>query len=329
MAKRNTFDLVSDDSDHRFNNCNVAGNCFRDTKSAIYKRIMKEWKILEKNLPDSIYVQAYERRIDLLRAVIIGAAGTPYHDGLFFFDIQFPSDYPNNPPKIHYHSFGFRLNPNLYTNGVVCLSLLNTWSGKKCEKWDPSSSTILQVLVSIQALVLNEKPLFNEPGYRVLKRSLFETKSRAYNEDAFILTCYSAVNIIRKPLKNFDEFVKEHFRERGHVLLAACKEYANGRVRVGYYGYNSNNEIASRSSTVVIKVSDSFQESLKNAYRNLYKQFLECGAELESFVEELEVETGKKKKKEKKKSNGGNGSILKKAMGKIKQALGLKKKKST
>jgi ubiquitin-conjugating enzyme E2 O len=226
---------------------------------------MKEWKILEKNLPDSIYVQAYERRIDLLRAVIIGAAGTPYHDGLFFFDIQFPSDYPNNPPKIHYHSFGFRLNPNLYTNGVVCLSLLNTWSGKKCEKWDPSSSTILQVLVSIQALVLNEKPLFNEPAYRVLKRSLFETKSRAYNEEAFILTCYSAVNIIRKPLKNFDEFVKEHFRERGHVLLAACKEYANGRVRVGYYGYNSNNEIASRSSTVVIKVSDSFQESLKNA----------------------------------------------------------------
>jgi ubiquitin-conjugating enzyme E2 O len=130
-------------------------------------------------------------------------------------------------------------------------------------------------------------------------------------------------NIIRKPLKNFDEFVKEHFRQRGHVLLAACKEYANGRVRVGYYGYNSNNEIASRSSTVMIKVSDSFQASLKNAYRNLYKQFLECGAELESFVEELEVETGKKK------SNGGNGSILKKAMGKIKQALGLKKKKST
>jgi hypothetical protein len=59
----------------------------------------------------------------------------------------------------------------------------------------------------------------------------------------------------------------------------------------------------------------------------LYKQFLECGAQLESFAEELEVEVGKKKNK--KGSNGGNGSILKKAMGKIKQALGLKKKKST
>jgi ubiquitin-conjugating enzyme E2 O len=36
--------------------------------------------------------------MDLLRAVIIGPAGTPYHDGLFFFDVQFPSNYPNKPP---------------------------------------------------------------------------------------------------------------------------------------------------------------------------------------------------------------------------------------
>jgi ubiquitin-protein ligase len=30
--------------------------------------------------------------------VIIGAEGTPYHDGLFFFDVFFPSGYPNEPP---------------------------------------------------------------------------------------------------------------------------------------------------------------------------------------------------------------------------------------
>lgn len=47
---------------------------------------------------DTITVRVYESRIDLLRAVIVGAEGTPYHDGLFFFDISFPSDYPNVPP---------------------------------------------------------------------------------------------------------------------------------------------------------------------------------------------------------------------------------------
>ena len=33
-----------------------------------------------------------------MRAVIVGAAGTPYHDGLFFFDIHLPADYPTVPP---------------------------------------------------------------------------------------------------------------------------------------------------------------------------------------------------------------------------------------
>jgi len=36
--------------------------------------------------------------MDLLRAVIIGAEGTPYHDGLFFFDVFFPAGYPKVPP---------------------------------------------------------------------------------------------------------------------------------------------------------------------------------------------------------------------------------------
>ena len=46
----------------------------------------------------SIYVRVSENRMDLLRAVIIGPQGTPYHDGLFFFDAQFPASYPASPP---------------------------------------------------------------------------------------------------------------------------------------------------------------------------------------------------------------------------------------
>jgi ubiquitin-protein ligase len=43
-------------------------------------------------------VRVYEERMDLLRACIVGAEGTPYHDSLFFFDIFFPPDYPHEPP---------------------------------------------------------------------------------------------------------------------------------------------------------------------------------------------------------------------------------------
>lgn len=43
-------------------------------------------------------MRVYEDRMDLLRAVIVGAYGTPYQDGLFFFDFHLPSEYPDVPP---------------------------------------------------------------------------------------------------------------------------------------------------------------------------------------------------------------------------------------
>jgi ubiquitin-protein ligase len=57
-----------------------------------------------------------------------------------------------------------RFNPNLYNNGKVCLSLLGTWSGPS---WDPATSTVLQILVSLQAMVFCPNPFFNEPGYEL------------------------------------------------------------------------------------------------------------------------------------------------------------------
>ncbi|CAL9109480.1 unnamed protein product [Musa textilis] len=37
--------------------------------------------------------------------------------------------------------------------------------GTGTEVWNPESSTVLQVLLFLQALVLNEKPYFNEAGF--------------------------------------------------------------------------------------------------------------------------------------------------------------------
>uniref|UniRef100_A0A0E0BZL0 UBC core domain-containing protein n=2 Tax=Oryza TaxID=4527 RepID=A0A0E0BZL0_9ORYZ len=148
----NQFDVVQDFSDHYY-----AKNSPGKTSKDWVKTIQNEWKLLQKDLPESIYVRAYEDRIDLLRAAIVGPAGTPYHDGLFFFDVRFPSEYPQSPPKVHYHSGGLRLNPNLYESGKVCLSLLNTWWGTGCEKWGKSKSTILQHFESLVARHFHER----------------------------------------------------------------------------------------------------------------------------------------------------------------------------
>eukprot|EP00253_Pinus_taeda_P022848 PITA_22848 len=167
--------------------------------------------------------------MDLLRGVIVGAAGTPYQDGLFFFDIHFPSEYPDIPPLAYYHSGGLRLNPNLYENGKVCLSLLNTWTGKGNEVWNPLSSNVLQLLVSIQGLVLNDNPYFNEPGFeKQIGSAEGERNSLAYKENSFLLSCKSMLYVLRKPPKHFEMFVKEHFQKRGRCILRACDAYING-----------------------------------------------------------------------------------------------------
>ncbi|ESW26384.1 hypothetical protein PHAVU_003G115300 [Phaseolus vulgaris] len=260
MKEFKRFDVVMDDTDHRFRDSNN-GKYFNDSRSSLYKTIMREWKILEKNLPESIYVRVYERRIDLMRAVIVGAQGTPYHDGLFFFDIVFPFDFPDHPPKLHYHSFGYRLNPNLYSNGTVCLSLLNTWHGKMPEMWDPSKSTMLQVLHSIQALVLNEKPFFNEPGvggFANFSMNL-EKKSCVYNEKAYFSTCKTTHQLLRRPPRNFEEFVSCHFRQRAARIIEANRQYVSGRVRIGYYSCES-----APSSSSGVHVSQEFKHLMKD-----------------------------------------------------------------
>ena len=38
-----------------------------------------------------------------------------------------------------------RFNPNLYNDGKVCLSILNTWHGRPEEKWNAQTSNLLQV----------------------------------------------------------------------------------------------------------------------------------------------------------------------------------------
>lgn len=103
---------------------------------------------------------------------------------------------------MHYHSGGLRLNPNLYNCGKVCLSLLNTWSGTTKERWTKGVSTMLQVLVSIQGLILNTMPYYNEPGYESLRGTPNgETQARQYNQNTFILSLRTMMYTIRKPPK--------------------------------------------------------------------------------------------------------------------------------
>jgi len=99
---------------------------------------------------------------DMLKgyALITGPSETPYFSGYYFFELNYPVDYPHSPPKVKYLTNGnnVRFNPNLYKCGKVCISLLNTWRG---EQWT-SCQTISSVLLTLCTLLCKD-PLLNEP----------------------------------------------------------------------------------------------------------------------------------------------------------------------
>ena len=109
--------------------------------------------------------------MDAVQILISGPEGTPYMNGLFLFDVFFPQTYPQTAPLVNLRTTGrgsVRFNPNLYNCGKVCLSLLGTWSGNgQAEKWN-EASTFLQVLISIQSLILVPEPMYNEVSFDLL-----------------------------------------------------------------------------------------------------------------------------------------------------------------
>lgn len=153
------------------------------------QRITSEWSQLQHNLSNSVHVIVYEQRVDLLTFIIVGSQYTPYYNSIFIFDLQFTSDYPNNPPLVCYYSNNYRVNQNLYNDGKVCLSLLNTWhSNDSSTQWQANNSNILQVILSIQGSILGVvKPYFNEHNYDRLKHiDSAEQASKLYNENVLI-----------------------------------------------------------------------------------------------------------------------------------------------
>lgn len=185
------------------------------------QRLLKDVKqIMKHPLTDQGIYYSHDDT-DMLKgyAMIVGPSDTPYFGGYYFFQFQFPSDYPHSPPKVVYCTNGnnIRFNPNLYPCGKVCLSLLNTWRG---EQWT-SCQSISTVLLTLCTLLCTN-PLLNEPGVNLSFRDV-----GPYNEIIEYANIDIAVcDIVRKKsgiyLTFFDlflPFIQENFVRNFDQLL--------------------------------------------------------------------------------------------------------------
>ncbi|PVI02441.1 hypothetical protein DM02DRAFT_612991 [Periconia macrospinosa] len=208
------------------------------------RRIAKEHKILRTSLPPGIFVRTWESRLDLLRVLMIGPSDTPYEFAPFVIDFHLPSTYPSEPPLAFFHSWtqgNGPVNPNLYQDGKICLSLLGTWhADERGESWSAGKSTLLQVLVSLMGLVLVKEPYYNEAGYDI-HRTAPETKlsSSLYTERAY-------------------------FRARGFIAHALSNDVAPFQQELDWL-YRSREDGAPRLLERAIRVADEVLDNSREA----------------------------------------------------------------
>jgi len=205
------------------------------------KRFNQEMKILSKDSPctpeNAIFTRVDESRSDLYQSLVSGPVDTPYAYGLYLFDIVCGESFPQTPPSVHIMTTGdgaVRFNPNLYSDGYVCLSIIGTWSGGPEESWDASRSTILQVLMSIQALVMDNEILAKEPSFEYYTATDPENLTYSYVVK-YGNVRHAMLDMIKSPPKGFEKIVRTHFNLNREKIIALVDSWLEEAANVTEY----------------------------------------------------------------------------------------------
>jgi len=207
------------------------------------KRLIKDVREMIKNPldEDGIYYKHDESNILEGYAYISGPSESQYVGGNYFFKFNFPSDYPHQPPKVKFMTNDgvTRFHPNMYRNGKMCLSVLNTWRG---DQWTGCQSirTILLTIISI----MDKFPLLHEPGFTMKHQDV-----EKYNKIILYRNIDYSVNNIIQNLSNedymFNNLFKDNivceFKKKQPELLAILeknKDEDSYGVKTGIYNLN-------------------------------------------------------------------------------------------
>lgn len=194
--------------------------------SIAVKRMKKEIQLLgtSKLNEEGIFFDIDEADIFHIHVLFLGPKNTPYANGIFVFEFFFNhTNHPHVPPKVIFHQ-GYtttRIHPNFYTDGKVCLSILNTWAGPR---WS-SCQTIISIIRTIQTL-FDDNPLQYEPGFQT------HTDTINHTNFALIVKFQNIYNnyLIAKKLKDdsflfpaFTHIIENHLRETHEETIENIK----------------------------------------------------------------------------------------------------------
>ena len=122
------------------------------------QRLMKEYQSLQKN--KNSYIEAYpmnESDYFHWEFVLKGPEDTPYNGGVYKGTMDFPNNYPYQPPVMKFKTAIWH--PNIYKDGKICISILQNSAGigaSPDEKWSP--------IQRIETVLLSVLSMLSEPN---------------------------------------------------------------------------------------------------------------------------------------------------------------------
>jgi len=133
--------------------------------AAAMKLLSKQLAELEEEPVEGFCVRADESNIFKWDVWIEGPKDTYYEGGIFKLRLEFPHDFPLNPPTLTFVSEFWH--PNVYKDGKVCISILHSpgpddMSGEdESERWLPTRS-IATIMLSVISIL--SAPNFSSPA---------------------------------------------------------------------------------------------------------------------------------------------------------------------
>jgi ubiquitin-conjugating enzyme E2 G1 len=153
------------------------------------KRLTNELKNINKD--PNYYYSVHPDDNNFLKwiFIIIGPVDTIYEGGIFKGIINFPKNYPIEPPHIIFNNM---IHPNVYSNGDVCISILHRGSDqygyeKDFERWSPTHG-VDSIMMSIISMLSD--PNFESPA-NIAHSKLWREEPELYKQKIYKLVAES------------------------------------------------------------------------------------------------------------------------------------------
>ena len=257
------------------------------------QRIRNDLGDLYSDPVEGIFVSPDDDKATTVHAVIVGPEGTPYHNGFFYFVIQYPVKYPQVPPEVKLMTTGngkVQFGHHLFQSGHICMSILGTWEGPG---WTPVMTT-KSVLISIQSMLCPD-PYFDEPRFANNKER-FNQRNDQFNtrikydrikaavhdmvhkslEDNTLMPLVLKQLVIKLFHEKYDYFVKECSDEMTKELTGVIPQVQStvrqptGQSR-DYKGLLKKLEGLKKKIRMEDNIADSLYDSLKSSYQSSHK----------------------------------------------------------